>query len=838
MRLQNVMRLYRVRLRPRAVQELFAILGIMVGVALLFSSQIASSNLAGSVEQLVHGVVGDMRYQLTSRSPEGFEQRLLGEVEHLPGVRAVLPVLEERATLIGPKGQAPVDLLSTDPNFARLAGPLMRDFTAGQLEHQQALALPLPIAQAVGLGSLQPAELRIGASTVQSFVGSVLLEREIGALIDSPVLVTSITYAQKLTGMHGRLTRIFVASQPGHDREVQAGLQRLAAGRLDVQPADFDATLFNQAAGPANQSALLFSAISALVGFLFALNAILLTVPQRRHLVEDLRLDGYARRMILEVLLCDALILGIVASLLGLLLGDLLSLALFRSNPGYLSFAFSVSSLRVITWRSVAIAAGSGLLAAVIGVLAPLWGDVFAPLFLSPNARRRERDMKLPLVLAGLACLGLTTAILFAAPRQAIVGIVSLVLALLLLLPLLVRAMVALADMLHDALRGAASYLAVVELKAAANQPRTLAIAATGAIAVFGSVAILGARSNLQRGLDNTASDVNLVTDLWVSPGGSTNTLGTTPFRARDLGALARLPGVRSVKIYRGGFLNIGDRRVWVLAPPRTSVRPIPPRQLQSGNLQLATARFRAHGWAVISQAIARERDLRIGETFTLPSPRPTQVRIAALSTNLGWPPGAIIVNAEDYARAWGSQEPSAYNIELAPGVSPRQGQREVARVLGPASGLVVQTAQQRRRQWLTVSDEGLSRLTQITTLVLVAGILAMAAAMGAMIWQRRVRLADMKVDGFGKGVLWRALLIESVVLLGAGCSIGAAFGLYGQLLLSHALAAVTGFPIVFSVGGVVAIASFALVTAVAVAIVALPGYLAVRVRPAIVLHD
>jgi putative ABC transport system permease protein len=121
---------------------------------------------------------------------------------------------------------------------------------------------------------------------------------------------------------------------------------------------------------------------------------------------------------------------------------------------------------------------------------------------------------------------------------------------------------------------------------------------------------------------------------------------------------------------------------------------------------------------------------------------------------------------------------------------------------------------------------------------VLIAAVLAMAAAMGAGIWQRRVRLADMKIDGFDKGVLWRALLLESAVLLGAGCSIGALFGICGQLLLSRALIVISGFPVVRSVGVSVAIASFVLVTAVAVAIVAVPGYVAARVRPAISLRD
>jgi len=211
---------------------------------------------------------------------------------------------------------------------------------------------------------------------------------------------------------------------------------------------------------------------------------------------------------------------------------------------------------------------------------------------------------------------------------------------------------------------------------------------------------------------------------------------------------------------------------------------------------------------------------------------------VAALVTNLGWPPGAILLNAEDYARAWGSADASAFNLALAPGVPAGRLRREVRDALGPTSGLVAETMRQREARGRLTSRQGLSRLTQISALVLLAAMLAMAAAMGSMIWQRRRRLADMKVDGFGRGILWRALLVESAVLLGAGCSVGAVFGLYGQLLLSHALAAVTGFPVVYSVGALVALGSFALVTAVAVLILAVPGYLAARVRPAIVLQD
>ena len=52
MRPANVLRLYRVRLRARAMQECLAIAGIATGVALLFASQVASRSLQSSAAQL------------------------------------------------------------------------------------------------------------------------------------------------------------------------------------------------------------------------------------------------------------------------------------------------------------------------------------------------------------------------------------------------------------------------------------------------------------------------------------------------------------------------------------------------------------------------------------------------------------------------------------------------------------------------------------------------------------------------------------------------------------------------------------------------------------------
>jgi putative ABC transport system permease protein len=835
MRLSSIAHLYRVRLQARIVlvQELLAVLGLAVGVALLFASQVASTSLNGSVKQLTDGIVGQSQYQLQSRDPRGFDERMLGDVQRLPGVSAAMPVLEERVSVIGPSGQRAVDLIAGDPRYVNVAGPLLRHFHSALLAHERALALPEPIAQAIGASSLQQIKLQIGASVVPALLATTLQGSNIGPLVNSPVAVAPLAYAQQLTGMQGRITRVFVQVRAGQSAEVHAGLVSLAAGHLNVEPADFDATLFSQAAEPINQSTATFAAICALVGFMFAYCAMLLTMPLRQGLIRALRRNGATRLETVKTLLFDAFVLGSLACIVGLALGEAISLTVFHPDAGYLSFGFPIGSQRIVTWQNVAIALAGGMLAACVGVLSPVREIFSRPLRpVSDSPKRLIGGWSIAALIGGLVSLAVTTIILFAAPGSTVLAVATLVLALLLLLPVLLDLAVAVFERLQRSLDRGWGRLAVAELRSPRTRTRSLAIAATGAVAVFGSVTIRGAQHNLQAGLDQTAVEMNNVTDLWVSPSGTDNTLGTTPFPSSRADTLTRLPGVRAVNIYRGGFLDVGDRRVWVIAPPRASAQPISLGQLTSGNLSSATARIREGGWAVVSEAIAHDAHLHLGESYTIPAPNPTSFRIAGFSTNGGWPPGAIIINADDYARAWGSSDASALNITLAPGVSPARGRLEVAHALGPGSGLTVQTAAERRGQWETISRQGLSRLTQIATLVLIATVLAMSIAMGTMISQRRRRFARMKVQGYSTRALWYALFCESALLLGAGALTGALFGIYGQLLLSHAMLSVTGFPVLFSTGALTAVGSFVLVTAVAATIVAIPGYRVARVAP------
>ncbi len=820
-----------VRSRSVLLQLAFATFGLSVGVALLFGTQIASSTLTHSAAQLsATQLVGAAQVQLDAPGPEGFPAAVLAEARAAPGVTSTLPVIERQATVIGRRGERSIYLIGVEPSSLSKSIPLLRQFSAKFLNKARGIALPAPLVNEIHAGL--SSKLQINGQIVNTLVGALLTRADIGSLINSPVALTSIGYAQKVSRSGDRLTRIFVHYRPS---EATASRRALAAiadrEHLQLRPADYDKTLFGVAVAPESQSEALFSAISALVGFMFALIAMLVTIPERRKLIADLREDGANLKSTLQVLLTDALLIGVPASVLGLVFGDALSRFFFRTQPGYLSFAFPVGNAHVVTLKSGALAVAAGIAAAMFGVLWPV-RHILGRRLRAPHQWDLTRRMRVALLAVGAVSLAITTVILLADTRAAVLGNATLILALVAWLPLLFEAMLRGFARVVRRLHGAVGAEGAVDaLNVPQTRVRTLAIAALAGVAVLGVVEFQGVARNLKRGLDASASNLDANADVWITPRGSSSLLSTVSFEPIDTTAVSRVPGVASVAEYRGSFLDWGRRRLWVIAPDRDSRHLTPPSQLLTGNRALADERLRAGGWALVSQAVADERHLHIGQPFLLPSPKPLKVRLAGTLTNLGWPPGAVILNASEYANGWESVNPSAYQIQTSPSSDPAAVRARVAELLRSRPGLTVETSSQRARRHYALAAQGLERLTQIRHLVIASAILALIAAMLSMLWQRRDRIAFDRMNGIPPRVLWRTLVFESAILLLAGSLIGAIWGLYAQLLGSHFLAVVTGFPIVFNVEGVAAITGFALVSPVAVAILAVPGYFAASVR-------
>lgn len=836
-RVSTLFALYGWRLRRHSVQELFAGIGIAIGVALFFGVLVANTSVTSSESQLIHAVVGSARLQLSARSSAGFDARIVDRARELPGVEVAAPVLRLDAAIIGPRGRRQtIQLIGVTPALAGLEAPAAKDIGLAELLLSGGVGLPSSVAGAIGADINENVTVLANGEAHKATVRGVLGSQVIGPVASSPIAVALLGEVQRLTDLPGRITEVFIRPRPGTESQVARELRGLAAGRFDVGPADSEIRLLTAAAAPSGQSTTLFAAISAIVGFLLALNAMLLTVPERRRFVAELRTQGFGPRQVLLVLTSHALILGVAASTVGIVVGAVLAHTVFNEIPSYLAIAFPIGAHSVIAITTILLAFACGILAVLVASLPPVFD-------LHPNrpldavlhesgqpGQRISTGTVVTLGVVGMTLIAIVAVGILLAPSLTIIGGIGLALASVCLVPVVLNAVIRLITPVSERIRGSMLALAVVELKATAT--RSIVLAAVAAVAVYGSVAIQGARADLSRGLHSAIVQFLGTADVWVTTGD--NVFTTDSFH--DNGALARIahaPGVVSARIYQGGLLNVGDHRLWIRARPPGDSVVLQSSQLLEGNYVRASRLIRQGGWAAVSAGFASERGLQVGDSFSLPTPAGAErLGVAAVTTNTGWPSGALTISTADYQKYWQTTDPAAIEINLKPGISPAAGRRAVRAAIGSRPGLWVQTRAQREAQFDGSARQALRTLGEISTLLLVAAALAVAFALSAAIWQRRGRLASLKTQGFNSRQLWRSLLLESAVVLGVGCADGAILGIYGHALAGRWLKLTTGFPAPFSLGEIGLLLTIALVGGIALSVIALPGFSAARVSP------
>jgi putative ABC transport system permease protein len=840
---------YRRRLRAHGTQELLAGVGIAAAVALVLAAGISQGSIAGSTRQVLHAVIGPANLQLRSRGPDGFPEADLQRVEALPGVKQAAPLLERNVHLAGLGGRTiNAYLAGTDVSLGVLDG-LGRTLPLAAYR-PGTIALSATTARALGIKSGDVnagAQVRLLAGGVahEVKVSAVLGREAVGVLAGAQVAVMPLASMQAMLSQPGKVNRILVRTAPGREAAVARGMRAIGGGGLIVSGPEEDIEELRQALRPSGQASALFGIIGALLGFLLAFNAILLTVPERRQAIADLRLSGTRRSAIVQLVMFQALCLGVAASAVGVGLGYVLSRWVFHQSTGYLAEAFALNSGTVIGAGTVALAALGGVLVTCLASSVPLLDlrrsrprdavYVEAGATGSVLAEGGQRQLS----LAALALLVLASVLYAAAPSTALIASVALALATVCAVPVAFAAVLAAARALSER-APRMSTLAIALGGVRGTSLRSVALAATGAVALFGSVALGGARGDLLTGIHSFAHSYAADAPIWVSEPGdnqATGQLQTTGLAAR----IAGVPGVASVRAFQGSFLTLGLRRVWVIARPAGGASSVLAGQSIGGGraARLAGERLGESGWVAVSQQIASERHTPVGGTIVLPTPSGAHgYRVAALTTNLAWSPGVVFMSSADYTRAWGSGAPSALAVLPRPGTGVERVANRISAALGSGGGLEVASAATREAKIDGLTGEGLSQLGIISTLLVLAAILALAAALASSINQRRVALAGLRLTGAPPSRLRRILLVEASLMLGAGCVTGALAGIYGQFIIDAYLRHVTGFPVAAVGASARPVAILAVVLAAALAACAIPAWLASTVSPALALGE
>ena len=341
----------RVSLRGLAGRKLRAALtaiAIVLGVAMVSGTYV----LTDSIDQAFGSIFTDVRkgsnavisgraaFRLTDQSgatEPPFDESLLAKVRALPEVAAAEASVNGEAQLIGRSGKAIVyggapNLGFSIANGASRFNPLT--LTEGEWPKDREVVIDqatakkenLKIGQAIGVQAEGPVkQLRISGfvkfGSVATIGGATL------AGFDLPT-------AQQLFEKPGKLDEIAVAAKSGVSdaelmRQIRSILPPGTQVRSSVQQAAEDARGTNEFISFLQRFLLAFAGIALFVGSFVIANSLSITIAQRTRELATMRTLGASRRQVLVSIVVEALVVGAVASAVGLFLGLGLAKLLF-----------------------------------------------------------------------------------------------------------------------------------------------------------------------------------------------------------------------------------------------------------------------------------------------------------------------------------------------------------------------------------------------------------------------------------------------------------------------------------------------------------------------------
>ena len=180
--------------------------------------------------------------------------------------------------------------------------------------------------------------------------------------------------AQKLFDKPDQYDEIAIATKPGVSSkdalaQVRAVLPPDAQALTGQEQADKDAKDTNSFISFLRSFLLAFGGVALFVGSFVIANSLSITIAQRTRELATLRTLGASRRQVLRSILIESLIVGTIASIVGLFLGLLLAKGLFKLFDA-VGFTLPNSGL-VFATRTVIVALLVGILVTVIASLRP-----------------------------------------------------------------------------------------------------------------------------------------------------------------------------------------------------------------------------------------------------------------------------------------------------------------------------------------------------------------------------------------------------------------------------------------------------------------------------------
>lgn len=800
-------------------------LGVGFGIALYVAIAIINQGTRDAFRENIESISG--KAKLTLSIPHAsFEEEKLEEVKAIQGVAAAVPMMEIKAYFSGAKTSKEglyilgVDLLQEQSvRVYKATDQKIIDDPLIFLNQPDSIILTKAFASKNHL-TLESKIVLATTHEKKTFTVRGLLEPEGPAKAYGGALaLMDIDGARFSFGKQGKIDRIDIVPESGENIEIlKDRIQKKLGPSFNVERPEMASERMEKLVESYQKMLTFFSSLALLVGLFMVMNSVSISVTERKREIGILRALGALRRNILTLFMFESFFVGLLGSLLGLGLGQILSHFLVEKITLTLSSQYKthidVSSLSLsptLIFSTILLGCGSALMASLVPAfkasrVSPLEAMKSKTLDLTGN--NKESSV---LVLTGLCLLVVCyistrfqwnqTFRIFETLNQG-----TSILGSALFGPFFVYLFLTLLNYLKIGHQKPTFRLAQDNLLK--SRKRTSSNIMALMVGLFLVMMIATVRSSFQYTLMNWIRQV-LTADIIVTSSGRMITAEVQPVDEKIQDEILATPGVRQV----GPGHGMRSRIVQIQAEKtQYTLKALdePAEFTDYKSIPLSTDHHVERAKNLYSQNdpvifvsenfFVKNPKLHIGDKLPIDTPKGiTEFRIIDRVTDFASSNGTIYMNRAFYKKFWDDSLVTAFSVYVEPGHSVESVREAIGNRLSEKDGLVTVSNAEMRQQMTETIDQNFAYTNAIELAALLVALLGLLNTLLIAVMERTREIGVLRAVGMTRSQIMRMILSESIIQGSLGAVVAVFFGgLMGKLWIQYSLAQMMGWMIDF----------------------------------------
>lgn len=773
----------------RATQSLLCVVGVMIGVAMMVSIDIANTSARKGFTLSTEAIVGKATHDIMG-GPAGLDEQFYAYIRTEIGWQKAAPVVSDYV-VVAQLNEPAIRVFGIDPfaegpfrNYVTASGQII----AGNGENAELEAIgrflfePNTVLMGEDLATnngIQPGdqlELQYGAEIrTVTVVGLLRTTDKFSTQALANMLISDISTAQELFNKQGVLTNInlIIDDTPQGQYALEQIEAALPTGAT-IHTAAARSNAVSQMTEAFELNLTAMSLLALVVGMFLVYNTVTFSVVQRRPILGILRSLGVTRRQVFVLIWGEAAILSAVGAMLGLGLGIILgrfTVAAVTQTVNDAYFTVTVQHTGIssfILFKGFIVGVGAALLAALL----PAYEATSTP---ATSVTRRsvleQRMLRLVPWISGIgvlsACVGGAMLTIEQSLIANLLGVFAIVVGLAFLTVLATIILTRLINPITGYMGGVVGRMAPRSILRNLSRTSIAITALMMAVSVIvGVTTMVGSfRISVREWLENT-----LRADVFISQPNNSGSLAGIPVSREVISEIEAVDGVARVSYVRTVYVQApDDPRPVLLNAIMDDISEGRRNIIYGVDLpQQEIVRQLVHGDGLLmTEVFANSRNIKWhdGLTYTLVTEEGLYAfPVLGIYQDFSSPQGTVVIGLDTYERLWHDNQISNLAAYI-------ESDADIARVVAGIKvavaerRLIVQSNRELRESALEVFDRTFaitSALNLLATLVAFIGILS--ALMSLQI-ERKREIGIMRSNGLTRWQLLRMTLWETGIM-------------------------------------------------------------------------